>query len=262
MIAEKKMVELKNVCAGYEKKEILHNINLTFEPGKVTALIGPNGCGKSTLLKTLVRILPLSSGQILVGGKQIETYKSTELARQIAYLPQKKNVPDISVLRMVLHGRFAYLGYPRKYSEKDVAIARKALEWAGLSKLEEENVSRLSGGMQQKVYIAMALAQDANTVLMDEPTTYLDVSHQLRLMEMARQLAKSGKAVVMVLHDLSQALRTADEIAVLKDGNLYAFGTPDEVYDSGILHQVFDVNVEKIHTETGWHYISSRETYM
>ena len=97
---------------------------------------------------------------------------------------------------------------------------------------------------------------------MDEPTTYLDVSHQLRLMEMARQLAKSGKAVVMVLHDLSQALRTADEIAVLKDGNLYAFGTPDEVYDSGILHQVFDVNVEKIHTETGWHYISSRETYM
>lgn len=252
------MVELNNICAGYDKKEILHNINLTFESGKVTALIGPNGCGKSTLLKTLVRILPLSSGQILVGGKQIETYKSTDLAREIAYLPQKKSVPDISVLRMVLHGRFAYLGYPRKYSEKDIAIARKALEWAGLSELEEENVSRLSGGIQQKVYIAMALAQDANTILMDEPTTYLDVSHQLRLMEMARQLAKSGKAVVMVLHDLSQALRTADQVYVLNQGRLLGGGSPEAVYDCGVLHQVFGVSMEKIHTETGYHYICSK----
>lgn len=252
------MVELTNVCAGYEKREILHNINMTFQPGKITVLIGPNGCGKSTLLKTMVRILPHTSGEILVSGKSVETYKSTDLAKEIAYLPQKKSVPDISVLRMVLHGRFAYLGYPRRYSERDIAAARRALDWAGLSHLEEENVSRLSGGMQQRVYIAMALAQDANTILMDEPTTYLDVSHQLCLMEMARQLTGAGKAVVMVLHDLSQALRTADQVYVLNQGKLCVSGSPEEVFHSGALQQVFGVSVEKVFTETGWHYICNR----
>lgn len=248
------MIEIRDVCAGYEEKEVLHNVSMTFEPGKVTALIGPNGCGKSTLLKTLVRILSHQKGKILVNGTDINQLKAAELARKVAYLPQSKKAPDISVLKMVLHGRFAYLNYPRKYRPQDLEIARKALAWAGMSDKEEELVSRLSGGMQQKVYIAMALTQDADTILMDEPTTYLDVAHQLRLLEMAGNLAKEGKAVVMVLHDLSQALRTADNVVLLKDGYVLQKGTSEEVFESGDLQRAFGVEVERVHTASGWHY--------
>lgn len=253
------MIELNHVCAGYEEREVLHDITMSFKPGNVSALVGPNGCGKSTLLKTLVRINSHTSGDILVNGKKIETYKPNELAKEVAYLAQSKAAPDISVLRMVLHGRFAYLSYPRRYREEDIAIARKAIRWAGLEDLEEENVSRLSGGMQQKVYIAMALAQDAATILMDEPTTYLDVSHQLRLMGMARQLASDGKAVVMVLHDLSQALRTADEVAVLHSGQIAVKGTPDQVYESGRLQEVFGIGIERVRVKNEWHYFHFSE---
>ena len=238
------MIELINMNAGYDGKVILHDINMRFEPGKVTALIGPNGCGKSTLFKAIVRINPHTSGRILVDGKEITNYSSKELAKKVAYLPQSRKVPDISVLSMVLHGRFAYLSYPRQYRKEDIEIARKALAWVGLSHLEEENVNRLSGGMQQKVYLAMALAQDAETILMDEPTTYLDISHQLRLMELAKKLASEGKAVVMILHDLPQALRTADWVEVLSEGRVIEAGTPSVVYQSGKLEEVFGVKIQ------------------
>lgn len=134
-------------------------------------------------------------------------------------------------------------------------MAQEALRWAGLEDAAQENVSRLSGGMQQKVYIAMALSQDADTILMDEPTTYLDIAHQLKLMEMARSLAREGKAVVMVLHDLSQALRIADEVIVMKNGCVVQKGTPRQVYESGELQQVFGVEIERIETKSGWHYL-------
>lgn len=253
------MIEIKHLCAGYGEKEVLHQVNVDFQPGKVTALIGPNGCGKSTLLKALVRINPHTSGEVLVHGTPIGQLSSTQLARRVAYLPQSKKTPDISVLRMVLHGRFAYLSYPRRYRAEDVEIARRSLRWAGMEDMAEENVSRLSGGMQQKAYIAMALAQDADTILMDEPTTYLDVAHQLKLMDMARQLAAEGKAVVMVLHDLSQALRTADEVVVLKDGYVLQEGTPDEVFASGNLQKAFGVQVARHQTDGGWHYFCELE---
>lgn len=251
------MIELKNVCTGYEGKMVLHHVNAVFESGKVTVLIGPNGCGKSTLLKSIVRIAPHSSGEILVGGELVEKMSTRQLARNVAYLAQNKKAPDISVMKMVLHGRFAYLNYPRKYRPQDLEIAKNALEWAGMQEKSHEIVSKLSGGMQQKVYIAMALAQNADTILMDEPTTYLDVAHQLRLMEMARQLAKEGKAVVMVLHDLTQALQIADQVVVLKDGKIIAQGSADEVYENGSLQKAFHIELERVHTKSGWHYLYS-----
>lgn len=249
------MIEIYNICAGYGEKEILHNISLSFEKGKIYALIGPNGCGKSTLLKTLIRMNPHTKGTILVSSKEITEYKSNELAKKIAYVSQGKHTPDISVLRMVLHGRFAYLNYPRRYRKEDYELARKALEWAGLSELEDENMSHLSGGMQQKVYIAMALAQDADTILMDEPTTYLDISYQLRLMEMARQLAKQGKCVVMVLHDLSQALQIADEVILMKEGRILDVGTPENIYENGKIPEVFEIELERIETRNGSYFV-------
>ena len=254
------MIELKNVCAGYEGKTIVKNASVTFEPGKITVWIGPNGCGKSTLLKSVVRINPHTDGEILIEDKTIDNFSSAKLAQNVAYLAQNKKAPDISVMKMVLHGRFAYLNYPRKYRPQDFEIARKSLEWAGMADKSDELVSKLSGGMQQKVYIAMALAQDANTILMDEPTTYLDVVHQLRLMAMAKQLAAEGKAVVMVLHDLTQALEVADKVVVLKAGEIIAQGTADEVYECGSIEEAFGIKIEKIKTERGesiWHYSRS-----
>ncbi len=251
------MITLKNVSAGYEGKQVLHGVNVSFEPGKITVLIGPNGCGKSTLLKSIVRIHPHDSGEILIDELSIDQYSSRELAKKAAYLAQNKKAPDISVLKMVLHGRFAYLSYPRKYRPQDIEIAKKALQWIGMEEQADQMVSKLSGGMQQKVYIAMALAQDAETIFMDEPTTYLDVVHQLRLMEMARQLAKEGKAVVMVLHDLSQALQIADQVVVIKSGKIIAQGTADEVFENGSLKEAFEVDVERVQTKKGWHYLCS-----
>lgn len=248
------MIELKNVCAGYDGEEVLHRINLKLKPGKVTVLVGPNGCGKSTLLKALVRLNPHSAGEIIVDGRAIGEYDSSRLARRVAYLPQKRNVPDISVLKMVLHGRFPYLKYPRRYRKEDMDVALEALRWVGIEHLAEENVNRLSGGNQQKVYIAMALAQDTPVILMDEPTTYLDISHQLRVMELARRLAEEGKAVLLVLHDLSLALQTADCVVVLSDGELVRFGTPNEVYESGVLDEVFGVKVCRMEMEGRWRY--------
>lgn len=249
------MITLRNVSVGYEDRTVLHNIDLAFKPGKVTILIGPNGCGKSTLLKALVRIHPHMKGEIFINQNEIESYKTIELAKQVAYLSQNKSIPDITVLKMVLHGRFAYLSYPRRYRKEDYEIARKALAWVGMSDFEDEPMNRLSGGMRQKVYIAMALAQDTSVILMDEPTTYLDIYHQLKTMDMAKELAKEGKTVVMVLHDLTQALCTANELVVLHDGIVQTKGTPQEVYESGKLTEVFGVQVEQIKTNSGYHYI-------
>lgn len=249
------MITLKNVSVGYEDRTVLQNLDITFKQGKITILIGPNGCGKSTLLKSLVRIHPHLSGQIFISQKEIEQYKTAELAKQVAYLSQNKTIPDITVLKMVLHGRFAYLNYPRRYRKEDYEIARKALSWVGMSEFEDEPMHCLSGGMRQKVYIAMALAQDTPVILMDEPTTYLDINHQLKTMDMAKQLAEEGKTVVMVLHDLSQALRTGDELIVLHDGQIKVQGTPQEVYESGVLTTVFGVRIERVMTDSGCHYV-------
>ncbi|MBE5892088.1 MAG: ABC transporter ATP-binding protein [Lachnospiraceae bacterium] len=249
------MITIKELCGGYGDKEILHQVSLNLEPGKVTALIGPNGCGKSTLLKTLVGINSFTAGEILVNNRNIKEMKTAELAKSVAYLPQNKKTPDISVLRLVLHGRFAYLNYPRKYSAEDIRIAKAALRWAGLEDLAEENVGHLSGGMQQKVYIAMALAQNADMILLDEPAAFLDVAQQLKLLDMTKQLAGEGKGVVLVLHDLSQALRTADMVVLMQDGRAVSVGTPEQIYESGRLQEVFGVQIERVQTESGWHYV-------
>ena len=248
------MIELQNLSAGYYGKAVVKQVSLSFMPGEVLVIVGPNGSGKSTLLKAALGMLPGMEGRITYDGKEIGTLSRKEIAKKAAFLTQSRNTPSITALRMVLHGRFPYLSYPRSYGKKDYEIAREAMAQTGSSAYEQRNVNELSGGMRQGVYLAMALAQDTETIFMDEPTTYLDINRQLQLMETARGLAKKGKAVVLVLHDLALALRLADRIAVMKEGTLAAWDKPERILETGILDQVFEVEVHQVETAYGRQY--------
>ena len=248
------MIALRQLRAGYPGRLVLEDVSLDFRPGEVLAILGPNGCGKSTLLRTANGLLPKLEGEILVDVRSITKMSAKEVAQKIAYLPQSRMVPSITAGRMVLHGRFPYLSYPRRYRAEDHAMVRRALDWVGASELADRTLAELSGGQRQKVYLAMALAQDTETVLMDEPTTYLDVSCQLEVMALARRLAEEGRAVVMVLHDLTLALRYAHRAALFCAGRLERTGTPEELYESRALEPVMGVSLGRVETEAGWRY--------
>lgn len=248
------MLEIKNLYSGYGGREVLHDVSLTAQAGEVTVIVGPNGCGKSTLLKTICGIQPVTAGQVLLDGEKLFALPRNLLAQKTAYLAQSRQVPDITVERLVLHGRFPYLGYPRRYRKEDYAIADAAMKTMGVAELADELVQNLSGGQRQKVYIAMALVQDTPVILLDEPTTYLDISHQLQLMQQARMLAAQGKTVVMIIHDLPHAFQTADHMILMRDGKIVADGTPEQIYASGMISSVFGVRLCRTGTEGGWRY--------
>ena len=248
------MIELQDLRAGYGRKEVLSDISIAFQPGKVLALLGPNGCGKSTLLRTVLGLQPKMGGIILIDGIPTEQLTPRKMAQKMAYLAQSRTVPNISGRRMVLHGRFPYLSYPRRYRAQDYKMAEKALQWVDAVDLADQSLSEMSGGQRQKIYLAMALAQDTQTVFMDEPTTYLDIGHQLDVMTIARKLADEGRAVVLVLHDLCLALRYADEAALLHEGRLLIKDTPEQIYATGLLDTVFGVHIDRIRTGGGWQY--------
>lgn len=237
------MIEIKDLVAGYGNTDVLKNLSLSFEKGKLTTVIGPNGSGKSTVLKTTLGMLPRTSGDIFIDGENLTAFKRRDIARRISYLSQGNHTPDMTVRELVLHGRFPYLKYPCGYSEKDKEIANAAMLKVGIEKLSKYPLSALSGGMKQSAYIAMALAQETDYILLDEPTTYLDVSHQLELMKILRELADSGKGVALVMHDLPMALSFSDSVAVLKDGEILFFGAPEELLSANILKTVFGVSV-------------------
>lgn len=248
------MIELKNLSAGYGGRTVIREVSLSFPPGRVLALLGPNGCGKSTLLRAALGLIPKSGGEVLMDGAALESLSPRERARRAAYLPQSRPTPNITAYRMVLHGRFPHLSYPRRYRGEDYEAADRALERADALDVARRPMGELSGGQRQKVYLAMTLAQEAPTVLMDEPTASLDVGHQLEVMAISRRLAEEGRAVVMVLHDLPLALRGADDVALLSGGRLAAWGTAEEVYASGKLDEVFGIALRRMETASGWQY--------
>ena len=250
------MIELKNLTVGYGDSPVLTDVTLAFPRGQVTVLLGPNGCGKSTLLKAIPGLSDRLRGEILVDGQPIGCFSSQELARRVSYLPQTRRVPDMTVERLVLHGRFPYLSYPRRYGKQDHAIARDAMAQVGITEYAHTSLPKLSGGTRQKAYIAMALAQDTDGVLLDEPNAYLDIAHQLQLMELCRGLARRGKAVVLVLHDLNLAMTHADRLAVLSGGRVIAQGSPETIFESGALEQAFGVTILRTETPEGWLYSS------
>jgi len=254
------MLELKKVTAGYPGKNVLFDISLSVPAGQITVLLGPNGCGKSTLLKTICGILPISSGKLFLQKENICDLSAQMLARRVSYLAQNHQVPDLTVERLVLFGRFPYLHYPRRYRAVDHQIARQAMAQMKLLDLAEAPMSTLSGGTRQKAYIAMALAQDTPIILFDEPTAYLDISHQLQMAEHARFLSRKKKTVVMVLHDIPMALTLADRIAVMENGRIVMQGSPESVWSCGCLDRVFGVSIRRMQTPDGWQYYVTHAT--
>ena len=248
------MIELRGVHAGYQKTPVLRGVDLTFRPGEVLVLVGPNGCGKSTLLRAALGLIPCWEGQVLYDGVPLERLTPRQVALQAAFLSQSRTVPSITARRMVLHGRFPHLSYPRRYRSEDHRAVQQALEEAGAAALADRLLPQLSGGQRQMVYLAMAIAQQTPAILMDEPTTFLDIAHQLGVMRLARRLAEKGKAVGMVLHDLPLALSGGDRLAVLSDGALVRTGTPEEIYQSSVLETVFGVRQGRARTADGWQY--------
>lgn len=234
------MIELSGLCVNYGKKEVLHNISACFLPGEITVVTGPNGCGKSTLLKACMGLLPVSRGEVTLCGEALSLLSPAARAKKVGILSQGRTVPQITARRLVLHGRFAHLSYPRRYGAADYAAADKALVQAGVFHLADKPLELLSGGERQRVYLAMLLAQDTPIVLLDEPTTYLDIRHQLLLCELAKKLAAEGRTVVMVLHDLNMAFSCADKLAVLQNGFLAFLGAPATAAPS-LIEEVFGV---------------------
>ena len=253
------MVELSNVTLGYGGPSVLRDVTLDFPAGAVTALIGPNGSGKSTLLKAIVGLTPRVEGEITVDGQDARPLSPAALAQHVAFLPQTRRVPEMTAGRLVLHGRFPWLRYPRRYRPQDFAAARSAMERIGVGDLWDAPMATLSGGTRQKVYLAMALAQDTETILLDEPTSFLDIGHQIKTLELCRDLAQSGKAVAVVLHDLPLAFQYADRIALISGGGLRALGTPTQLLEGSAIFGAFGVRMYQVQTPAGMQYVCGKE---
>lgn len=233
----------RNVCLGYAKKAIITDLSVSVPVGKVTALIGPNGCGKSTLLRGCAGLLQPQSGELRLNDSPISSWPRRALALKLAHLPQKPSAPDgILVEHLVCFGRFPYQGLWKGHSAEDQAIVRWAMERTGVAAYADKPVAALSGGEQQRVWIAMAIAQQAEILILDEPTTYLDWGHQLEILELLRELNREGLTVVMSLHDLNQAAQFSDHILAMRDGRLIGQGEPSQVINRELLHRVFQVD--------------------
>lgn len=237
------MIEIRHLCAGYRGTEVLHDIDAAWADGMLIGIVGPMGSGKSTLMKTVPAILPHTGGEICIDGRPLSAYSRCALARKTAYLSQGRRIPDMTAQQTVLHGRYPHLGFPRRYRECDLRAVWAAMELLGISSLADKPMKTLSGGMRQTVYLAMALAQDTQHILLDEPTTHLDIAHQVMLMRQLRSLADEGRCIAAVMHDLPLALTYADRILVLEHGRAAAFDTPAAVCASGILTKIFGVAV-------------------
>jgi iron complex transport system ATP-binding protein len=239
------ILQARQLDIGYGATRIVQDLSFSPPPGKVTALIGPNGCGKSTLLKAFARILTPQSGSLTLDGQAYARISARELACKIAFLPQVLPIPEgVSVRQLVAYGRSPHNSLWGRLSGADRTRVDQALQRMELDTLAERPLSDLSGGQRQRAWLAMILAQDAAIVLLDEPTTYLDISHQVELLDLMRQLSAEGKTVVTVLHDINQACRYADHLAVMQAGRLVTSGAPEDVLNAELVCQVFDVQVQ------------------
>ncbi|TCP30636.1 iron complex transport system ATP-binding protein [Scopulibacillus darangshiensis] len=241
------ILEAKDLSVSYGDTNILDELNLKIPKGKITVFIGKNGCGKSTLLSTFARITKPTKGSIILDGKSIAKISTKKIARELALLPQGPSAPEgMNVLQLVKQGRYPYQNWMKQWSREDEEAVSKALSVTGTAELADRPVEDLSGGQKQRVWIAMVLAQDTDTILLDEPTTYLDLSHQIEILDLLYDLNQNeNRTIVMVLHDLNLACRYADHIVAIQDKHVFAQGAPEEIMSCDLVKDVFgmDVNI-------------------
>lgn len=236
------------VTVGYGDAPVVHEVDLAIPDGKVTTIIGPNGCGKSTLLRTMCRLLTPSEGAVTLDGVDIRSISAKEVARSLALLPQSPLAPEGLLVRdLVGRGRHPHQKWFQQWSHGDEEVVIEAMRWTGVLELADRPVDALSGGQRQRVWIAMTLAQGTDLVLLDEPTTYLDLAHQVDVLNLVCRLNRERSATVaMVLHDLNLAVRFSDHLVVMNAGRVVAQGEPAQILDATLLHDVFGLEADMV----------------
>ena len=232
---------VEDLTLGYQDRTVIEDLDLAVPPGRITVIVGANACGKSTLLRAMSRLLSPRSGQVLLDGEKVHRMPSKQVARTLGLLPQSPIAPEgIAVSDLVGRGRHPHQGVFSRWTREDDEAVAAALEATGTLELADRPVDELSGGQRQRVWIAMALAQRTDLLLLDEPTTFLDVSHQVEVLDLLTDLNRSlGTTIVMVLHDLNLAARYADHLIALADGRLHAAGAPEQVLTPETVEAVF-----------------------
>ncbi len=231
----------ENLTLAYDRNVIIRELGVEIPAGKMTALVGPNGCGKSTLLRALARLLKPKGGAVYLDGEAIVTLSTKAVAKKLGILPQGPTVPEgLRVRELVAQGRYPHSGFLQGWSQKDEAALLRALTITRMTELADRPLESLSGGQKQRAWIAMTLAQETPILLLDEPTTFLDMAHQVEVLSLLDELnAREGRTIVMVLHDINQACRYAHHLIALKNGEIVDQGSPDEVIGEGLLREVF-----------------------
>jgi iron complex transport system ATP-binding protein len=233
-------LHVEDATIGYDKRVISEGLSVTIPDESFTVIVGPNACGKSTLLRGLCRLLKPSAGQVILDGADIQTYKTKEVARRVGLLPQTATAPDgITVADLVARGRYPHQGFLRQWTDADEQAVARAMSQTAVTDLSGRLVDELSGGQRQRVWVAMALAQHADILLLDEPTTFLDIAHQIELLELFTDLHHVGHTMVAVLHDLNHAARYGTHLIAMKDGDVVAVGPPEEVVTAELVEEVF-----------------------
>ncbi|MDN0094873.1 ABC transporter ATP-binding protein [Yersinia rohdei] len=233
-------LQAEALTLGYDGKIISENLTVAIPDGEFTVIVGPNACGKSTLLRALSRLLKPLAGQVILDGKNIASIDTRQVARQLGLLPQSSQAPDgISVLDLVARGRYPHQKLLQQWTQTDQLAVSNAMQATGVTELADRPVDALSGGQRQRVWIAMVLAQQTPLLLLDEPTTYLDIAHQIDLLELFSELNQQHHTLVAVLHDLNHACRYATHIIAMRDGQIVAQGNPREIITAALVEQVF-----------------------
>jgi iron complex transport system ATP-binding protein len=239
------VLQAQTLSLAYDDAPIIQDLNLELPKGKITALVGPNGCGKSTLLKGLARLLKPKGGSVLLEGKAIHQLPTRNLAKVLGILPQGPQAPEgLTVRELVAQGRYPHQSWLQQWSTEDEVAVKHALELTHMTSLADRPVDALSGGQRQRAWIAMTLAQETSFLLLDEPTTFLDLAHQLEVLELLKKLNQQGRTVVMVLHDINQATRYAHHLVAMKAGSVVAQGKPTEMLSSALLREVFGIEAD------------------